>query len=84
MTDTKRKIADLRRKVRQAPTMQEQTELQTELKKCESLRRKQQRKIFDTEEEIAEKRDLLIEQLTQRMEQKTNIETLFTIQWTVS
>lgn len=83
MDDTKRKIADIRRKVRLAPTMQEQAELQAELKKLETLRRRQQQKIFDAEDEIAEKRDSLVEQLTKRMEQKTETETLFTIRWIV-
>ena len=63
--------------------MQEQAELQTELKKLETLRRRQQQKIFDVEDEIAEKRDSLVEQLTKRMEQKTTTEELFTIRWSV-
>ena len=83
MDDTKRNIADIRRKVRLAPTMQEQAELQAELKKLETLRRRQQQKIFDVEDEIAEKRDSLVDQLTKRMEQKTETETLFTIRWIV-
>ena len=83
MDDTKRKISDMRRKVRLASTMQEQEEFQAELKKLESFRRRQQQKIFDVEDEIAEKRDLLIDQLTKRMEQKTKAETLFTIRWEV-
>ncbi len=83
MDDTKRKIADTRRKVRLAPTMQSQTELQTELKRLEVLRRRQQQKIFETYDEIAKKRDSLIDKLTKRMEQKTETETLFTIHWIV-
>ena len=83
MDDTKRKIAETRRMVRLAPTMQEQADLQAELKKLEALRRKQQQKIFDVEDEIADKRDMLVDQLTKRMEQKTETETLFTIRWVV-
>lgn len=83
MYDTKRKIADSRRKVRLAPTIQEQATLQAELKKLETFRRRQQKKIFDVEDEIAEKRDSLVEQLTKRMAQKTESETLFTIRWIV-
>lgn len=83
MDDTKRKISDIRRKVRLAPTIQEQAELQSELKKLEKLRRKQQHTIFDVEDKIAEKRDSLVEQLTKRMEQKTETETLFTIRWII-
>lgn len=83
MDDTKRKIADIRRKVRLAPTIQEQSGLQAELKKLETLRRRQQQQIFDVEDEIAEKRDSLVDQLTKRMEQRTETETLFTIRWIV-
>jgi len=83
MDDTKRKIADIRRKVRLAPTIQEQAGLQAELKKLEKLRRRQQQKIFDVEDEIADKRDSLVEQLTKRMAQKTETQTLFTIHWIV-
>jgi len=83
MDDTKRKISDIRRKVRLAPTMQEQADLQAELKKLETLRRRQQQMIFEVEDDIAEKRDSLVEQLTRRMEQKTERETLFTIRWEV-
>lgn len=83
MDDTKRKIADIRRKVRLAPTIQEQAELQTELRKLEILRRRQQQKIFDVEDEIADKRDSLVEQLTKRMAQRTETQKLFTIHWIV-
>lgn len=83
MEDTKRVIADIRRKVRQAETMQEQAEYQSELKKQEAKRRRQQQKIFDVEDEIAIKRDKLQDQLAKRMEQKVEQETLFTIEWTV-
>jgi len=53
------------------------------LKKLETLRRKQQQMIFNVEDDIAEKRDSLVDQLTRRMEQKTERETLFTIHWEV-
>lgn len=83
MDDTKRKIADTRRQVRLAPTMQEQAQLQKELKTLESLRRRQQQKIFDVEDEIALKRDSLVDQLAKRMKQRTETEELFTIRWIV-
>lgn len=83
MEDTKRKIADVRRKVRQATNLQSQSELQDELKKLEKERRKQQQRIFLVEDEISVKRDNLVEQLTKRMEQKTTVQTLFTIRWKV-
>jgi len=83
MADTKRKIADIRRKVRLAENMQQQVELQDELKKLEKLRRRQQQKIFDVEDEIAEKRDSLVDQLTKKMKHKIKSSKLFTIRWRV-
>jgi hypothetical protein len=83
MDDTKRNIANIRRKVRLAENMQEQALLQDDLRKLEKRRRRQQQKFFDIEDEISEKRDSLVDQLTKRLEQKTQIETLFTIQWVV-
>ncbi len=70
MDNTKREIASLRRQVRMATNMQQQSELQNQLQKLEKVRRQQQQKIFDIEDEIAAKRDTLIEQLTKRMKQK--------------
>jgi hypothetical protein len=83
MDDTKRLIGDVRRQVRQAPTMQEQSVLQTELQRLEKIRRNQQQRIFAVEDEIGAKRDSLVQQLTKRMEQKTTAKALFTIRWKV-
>lgn len=83
MDDTKRLIGDVRRQVRQAPTMQEQSVLQAELQRLEKTRRNQQQRIFDVEDEIGTKRDSLVQQLTKRMEQKTTAQALFTIRWKV-
>lgn len=83
MDDTKRLIADVRRQVRQAPTMQEQSVLQAELQRLEKTRRNQQQSIFEVEDEIGAKRDSLVQQLTKRMEQKTTAKALFTLRWKV-
>jgi hypothetical protein len=40
-------------------------------------------KIFDLEDEIAQKRDKLMGALEKRMQQKTETKTLFTIRWEV-
>ncbi len=83
MDNTKREIASMRRQVRMATNMQQQAELQNQLQKLEKTRRQQQQKIFDIEDEIATKRDSLIEQLTKRMKQRTTVTPLFTIKWQV-
>lgn len=81
--DTKRRIKELQRQSRQASTMHDQHSLQEEIAKLERKKRTLRAHIFDLEDEIAEKRDRLVESLEKRMQQKTAITPLFTIRWTV-
>jgi hypothetical protein len=83
LDDTKRQIRDLQRRSRQAPTIEEQHSLQEELVKLERKKRTLRESIFDIEDEIAEKRDRLVESLEKRLQQKTKITQLFTIRWSV-
>lgn len=66
-----------REQARLAPTVQEQ------IRAPEQKKRRLRQRIFDVEDEIAEKRDRLIEALERRMRQKTETRPLFTIQWAV-
>lgn len=83
LTDTKAQIKALRRQARLATTLDEQNELQQKLTALEKKQRKQRQQIFQVEDEIAEKRDALIDGLQKRMSQKTKITPLFTIRWRV-
>ena len=83
LDDTKRRIRDLQRRSRQAPTMVEQFQLQEEIAKFERKKRGLRERIFDLEDEICDRRDRLVEALEQRMRQKTTIEPIFTIRWRV-
>ncbi|HOJ05411.1 MAG TPA: SNF2-related protein [Bacteroidota bacterium] len=83
LDDTKRQIRDLQRRSRQAPTIEEQHSLQEEIAKLERRKRTLRERIFDIEDEIAEKRERLVELLEIRMQQKTTITPLFTIRWSV-
>jgi Superfamily II DNA/RNA helicases, SNF2 family len=83
LDDTKRQIRDLQRRSRQAPTMEEQHSLQEEIAKLERKKRTLRKRIFDIEDEIAEKRDRLVESLEKRMQQKTTVTPVFTIRWSV-
>nr|MDA3822789.1 hypothetical protein [Bacteroidales bacterium] len=83
LDDIKRQIRDLQRRSRQAPTLEEQHSSQEEIVKLERKKRTLREKIFDVEDEIARKRDHLVESLEQRMKQKTAITPLFTIRWRV-
>lgn len=83
LDDIKRQIRDLQRRCRQAPTLEEQHDLQGEISKLEKKKRTLRERIFDIEDEIAEKRDQLVESLEKRMQQKTTITPVFTIRWNV-
>ncbi len=52
-------------------------------RELEKKQRKQRQQIFEVEDQIAEKRDQLIDGLQRRMSQKTKSTPLFTIQWRV-
>jgi len=83
LDDTKRQIRDLQRRSRQAPTVEEQHGLQEEIAKLERKKRTLRERIFEIEDEIAEKRDRLVESLEKRMQQKTTVTPVFTIRWSV-
>jgi hypothetical protein len=83
LTDTKEQIKALRRQARQAVTLEEQHQIQEKIQKLERQQRRQRQEIFKVEDEIMNKRDQLIDQLEQRLAQRTSAETLFTIRWAV-
>ncbi|MDD2229740.1 MAG: SNF2-related protein [Candidatus Cloacimonetes bacterium] len=83
LDNIKRQIQEKQRSCRQSTTMQEQKDLQEEIVKLEKKKRKMREKIFDTEDQIAEKRDKLINALSHRLKLKTKVNTLFTIHWKV-
>lgn len=83
LDNIKRNIREKQRLARQSTTLQEQHDIQAEIAKLEKQKRSLRSKIFATEDEIEKKRDKLIEALSQRLKQKTQVEELFTIHWKV-
>lgn len=83
LVDTKEQIKVLRRQARQAVTLDEQHDIQQQVQKLEKQQRRQRQEIFQVEDSIIEKRDVLIESLESRLTQKTESERLFTIEWAV-
>lgn len=83
LLDSKEQIKVLRRQARQVATLQEQREIQEKIKKLEHTQRRQRQDIFKAEDEVVENRDALIESLERRLAQRTETETLFSIQWAV-
>jgi len=83
LDDTKNQIRALNRQARLAATMQEQHDIQENVRQLEQKKRRLRQRIFDVEDEIAAKRDRLIEALEQRMHQRTEVQPLFTLRWSV-
>lgn len=84
LADTKEQIKALNRQTRLATTIDEQHALQGKIRELEKVQRTQRQKIFDVEDQIKAKRDLLIERLERRLSQSTSAERLFSIRWHVA
>ncbi|EMI18480.1 helicase domain-containing protein [Rhodopirellula maiorica SM1] len=84
LDDTKNQIRATSREARLATTMDEQKTLQDKVRSLEQKKRKLRQQIFDIEDEIAVKRDQLIDSLERRMQQTTESKTLFHIRWRVT
>ncbi len=80
---TKRQIDEVRKRLRQAATVDEQLSLQTDMVKLEKQKKQQRRDLDDIEEETGRKRDELIDRIKRRMAHKTTLTTLFTLRWDV-
>jgi predicted nucleic acid-binding Zn-ribbon protein len=83
LADTKAQIKAIRRQSRLVTTLDEQNTLQQKLREVERKQRRQRQQIFNIEDQIAEKRDALIDNLQKRMSQKTTRTPLFIIRWAV-
>ena len=83
LDDTKAQIRALTREARQAETVEQAHDIQEKVRKLERKKRQLRQKIFDVEDEIAAKRDQLVEALEKRMQQKTETTTLFAARWRV-
>ncbi len=83
LRETKAHIAQLKRDARKAATLQEQSDIQNELRELERRQRKQRQDIFTVEDEIIERRDALIDQLEKRIQQHTESSNLFTLKFRV-
>ena len=83
LADTKAQLNALNRQARLAPNTDEQHALQLKIRDLEKTQRTQRQRIFDMEDEIKGKRDLLIARLEKRLSQRTASEHLFSIRWEV-
>ncbi|MCA3077910.1 MAG: DEAD/DEAH box helicase [Rhodocyclaceae bacterium] len=84
LKDTKEQIKAARRLARTAATLEEEHAIQLKLQELERKQRKQRQEIFSKEDEIAERRDLLIAGLQKKLQQGQSTQTLFRVAWRVS
>ena len=81
LEDIKLKISSLKRESRKAPDIETEKRLQEEIQKAEKEKRRMRQQVFDVEDEIADKRDAMIEALEQRLHRSSKAENLFVVRW---
>lgn len=78
-----RDIKEVRRNAKIAPTLEEKLSGQKKQRDLERTRNKQRKELFDRQDEVDRRREALIEKLEARLNQRTEIEMLFTIRWSL-
>lgn len=63
--------------------LQEKVQEQREIKNLEKRRNELRRNLYQAQDEVDERKEKLIDNIEQRMEQKINLAELFTIKWTL-
>ena len=76
-------IKEVRRNAKIAPKLAEKLSWQKQQQELERTRNKQRKELFDRQDEIDERREVLIGQLESKLNQKVEIEDLFIIKWTL-
>lgn len=83
LKDTKNQLRELNRQLRLAISQQDRLDTELKIKEMGKKQREQRQRIFDVEDDIAGKRDTLIDSLRKRLEHKAEHDTLFMIRWRV-
>ena len=76
-----RQIKEARRAATSALTLEDKLVAQKQMKSLEGLRNAKRRNLFDAQDEIDRQRGVLIAQIEAKLEQKVEMESLFTIRW---
>jgi hypothetical protein len=79
-----RQIKEARRAATTALTLEEKLSGQKQIKTLEALRNSKRRSLFDAQDEIDKQRTGLIAQIEAKLEQKTDLTSLFTIRWALA
>ena len=76
-------IRQAEREARKAPTVDQQLVLQRRIAELETHQRKARQHVFTVEDEVRAKRGALLDALEARIQQRTEVEGIFTIAWAV-
>ena len=83
LREVRGQIRQLEREARKAPTLDQQHALQKRIAEAEARQRRARQHVFSVEDEVRAKRSALLDALEARLQQRTEIETVFTIAWAV-
>jgi superfamily II DNA or RNA helicase len=79
-----REIRNTKKEARQASGLEEKIALHKKAKDLEKQRHDKRRRLFEAQDEVDARKDDLIEDIEQRLQQRTEEVTLFTIRWRVA
>lgn len=83
LREVRGQFRQVEREARKAPTLEQQATLQRRIAELEARQRKARQHVFTVEDEVRAKRGALLDALEARIQQHTDVETIFTIAWTV-
>jgi len=78
-----KEIRQIRKDSKLAPSLEEKLELQKQQKKLESQRNKDRRELFDKQDEVDARRDLMITEIEDRLKKRVEEKILFTVRWSI-
>ncbi len=81
--DIDRDIREVRRTAKVAPDLNEKLQWQKRQRELEKLRSKRRRELFDKQDEVDNRREQLISDLEDKLEQKIEERPLFCVQWAI-
>jgi superfamily II DNA or RNA helicase len=79
-----RRIKEAKRAATAALTLESKLEGQKQVKELEKQRNQKRRSLFEAQDEVDRQRDGLIAQIEGKLEQKSELQCLFTIRWSLS
>lgn len=78
-----KQIKEVRRSAKAAPDLNEKLSLQKRQRELEKLRSRKRRELFDKQDEVDARREQLIGELEDKLEQRIEQQPLFSISWSI-